>query len=130
MYWFACYSISGTIVGGCLINDQKNLEGRSPIRNAWIASMGWVLGIPRISTNIAPGYVKHNGVRATSTRGAQREVVRGERVQMLSSGCHFDAGPSDDLAELFLQDKTFARVVGSGGGPSDNQVSIVSKGEV
>ncbi|RWV90358.1 hypothetical protein GW17_00047447 [Ensete ventricosum] len=60
---------------------------------------------------------QHNGVRAMSTRGAQHSVVRGWHVQMLDLGCHFDAGLSSDLVELFLQDKTFARVVGPRGGP-------------
>ncbi|RWW03645.1 hypothetical protein GW17_00033174 [Ensete ventricosum] len=46
---------------------------------------------------------------------------------MLSSGCHFD--PSD-LAELFLQDKTFAWVVDSREGPYDDQVRVISNGEV
>ncbi|RRT48111.1 hypothetical protein B296_00043883 [Ensete ventricosum] len=36
---------------------------------------------------------------------------------MLDLGCHFDAGLSSDLVELFLQDKTFAQVVGPQGGP-------------
>ncbi|RWW12019.1 hypothetical protein GW17_00024336 [Ensete ventricosum] len=49
MYWFACCNISGTIVDGYSISDQKNQEGRSPIKNAWIASEGLALGIARIS---------------------------------------------------------------------------------
>ncbi|RWW40632.1 hypothetical protein BHE74_00053936 [Ensete ventricosum] len=36
---------------------------------------------------------------------------------MLDLGCHFDVGLSSDLVELFLQDKTFAQVVGPQGGP-------------
>ncbi|RWW84466.1 hypothetical protein BHE74_00006925 [Ensete ventricosum] len=48
MYWFACCNISGTIVDGYSISDQKNQEGRSPIKNAWIASEGLALGIARI----------------------------------------------------------------------------------
>ncbi|RZR97926.1 hypothetical protein BHM03_00027205 [Ensete ventricosum] len=36
------------IVGSHSINDQKNLEGRSPIRNAWITREGYASGTPRI----------------------------------------------------------------------------------
>ncbi|RWW66297.1 hypothetical protein BHE74_00026351 [Ensete ventricosum] len=54
----------------------------------------------------------HNGVQATSTRGAQ---CRKFEVGMCGcSSCDFDADPSN-LAELFLQDKTFSRVLGSQG---------------
>ncbi|RWW25029.1 hypothetical protein GW17_00010656 [Ensete ventricosum] len=33
-YWCAHYSISGTVMGGRSISDQKNLDGLSPIKNA------------------------------------------------------------------------------------------------
>ncbi|RRT72335.1 hypothetical protein B296_00034658 [Ensete ventricosum] len=55
MYWFVCCSISSIIVGGCSINDYKNLVGRSPIRNAWIASEGSrdaVVGLKRELTKM------------------------------------------------------------------------------
>ncbi|RRT48413.1 hypothetical protein B296_00015467 [Ensete ventricosum] len=68
----------------------------------------------------------HNGVQAVSTRGAPRwqsEVGVSE-----CSDCDFDASLSN-LAGLFLQDKT-SWVMGSRGGPSDDQVRIISKGEV
>ncbi|RRT69527.1 hypothetical protein B296_00008974 [Ensete ventricosum] len=58
------------------------------------------------------------------------QAVRSQRVLMLGSGCHFNAGSSADLAELSLQDKTFTWVVDSQGGPFDDQVRVVSKGEV
>ncbi|RRT69914.1 hypothetical protein B296_00015907 [Ensete ventricosum] len=44
-------------------------------------------------------------------------------MRMLGSGCHFGAGLSSDLVEMFLQDKTFARVVGPRGAGSGRLVS-------
>ncbi|RWV79462.1 hypothetical protein GW17_00059404, partial [Ensete ventricosum] len=69
---------------------------------------------------------RHNEVRAASTRGTPR--WQSEVSVCGCPGCDFDTGPFN-LAELFLQDKT-SRVVGSRGGPSDDQVRIDSKGEV
>ncbi|RWW79628.1 hypothetical protein BHE74_00012074 [Ensete ventricosum] len=54
MYWFARCSISRTIVGGRSTSNQKNLKGRSPIKNAWITKEGCVSGTPRISTANRP----------------------------------------------------------------------------
>ncbi|RWW40029.1 hypothetical protein BHE74_00054586 [Ensete ventricosum] len=36
------------------------------------------------------------------------QAIRGRRVRMLNSSCHFDVG-SSNLVELFLYDKTFSR---------------------
>ncbi|RRT64594.1 hypothetical protein B296_00016280 [Ensete ventricosum] len=47
MYLCARCSILGTITGDRSINDQKNLDGLSPIRNAWMAREGWMVGTPR-----------------------------------------------------------------------------------
>ncbi|RWW01606.1 hypothetical protein GW17_00035341 [Ensete ventricosum] len=65
----------------------------------------------------------YNGVRAASTRGAPcwQSEVGGCRC----SGCDFDAGLSN-LVGLLLQDKT-SQVVGSRGGPSDDQVRVDRK---
>ncbi|RRT48152.1 hypothetical protein B296_00024927 [Ensete ventricosum] len=46
MYWCACCSISGSIAGDHSISDQKNLDGLSPVKNAWMARDGWRSGIP------------------------------------------------------------------------------------
>ncbi|RWW28168.1 hypothetical protein GW17_00007374 [Ensete ventricosum] len=46
MYWCARCSISGRVVGGRSISDQKNLDGLSPVKNAWMARDGWRSGIP------------------------------------------------------------------------------------
>ncbi|RWV91356.1 hypothetical protein GW17_00046364 [Ensete ventricosum] len=54
MYWSARCSISGTVVGDRSISNQKNLEGRSPIRNVGIANKGWASSIPRISVANRP----------------------------------------------------------------------------
>ncbi|RRT54882.1 hypothetical protein B296_00023037 [Ensete ventricosum] len=54
MYWFAYYSISGTIVSGHSTNDQKNLEGRNSIKNACIAVEGCVSSTPRIPAKKRP----------------------------------------------------------------------------
>ncbi|RWW59316.1 hypothetical protein BHE74_00033759 [Ensete ventricosum] len=54
MYWFARCSISGIVVGGRSISDQKNLEGRSPTKNAWITKEGCASGTPRISAAKRP----------------------------------------------------------------------------
>ncbi|RWW65115.1 hypothetical protein BHE74_00027599 [Ensete ventricosum] len=67
----------------------------------------------------------HNEVQVASIRGAPRwqsEVGVSECF-----GCNFDTGLSN-LTGLFLQDKS-SRVVGSQGGPSDDQVRVGSKGE-
>ncbi|RRT44744.1 hypothetical protein B296_00055582 [Ensete ventricosum] len=69
----------------------------------------------------------HNGVQAASTRGAG---CRQFEVSVCGcSSCHFDAVPSN-IVELFLQDNAFSRVVGSRGGPSDDQVTTIVKGDV
>ncbi|RRT84783.1 hypothetical protein B296_00002412 [Ensete ventricosum] len=47
--WF----ISCTVDGGRSIKDQKNQEGRSAIKNAWIASNGCALSIPRTRLRIS-----------------------------------------------------------------------------
>ncbi|RZS18473.1 hypothetical protein BHM03_00050747 [Ensete ventricosum] len=39
-------SISGRVVGSRSINDQKNLDGLSPVKNAWMARDRWRSGIP------------------------------------------------------------------------------------
>ncbi|RZS22343.1 hypothetical protein BHM03_00055097, partial [Ensete ventricosum] len=39
-------SISGSIAGYRSISDQKNLDGLSPVKNAWMARDGWRSGIP------------------------------------------------------------------------------------
>ncbi|RZS27914.1 hypothetical protein BHM03_00061454 [Ensete ventricosum] len=54
MYWSARCSISGTVVGDRSISNQKNLEGRSPIRNDRIANEGWASSIPQISAANRP----------------------------------------------------------------------------
>ncbi|RRT69695.1 hypothetical protein B296_00033594 [Ensete ventricosum] len=41
MYWCARCSISGRVAGGRSINDQKKLDGLSPVKNAWMARDGW-----------------------------------------------------------------------------------------
>ncbi|RZS21744.1 hypothetical protein BHM03_00054418 [Ensete ventricosum] len=68
----------------------------------------------------------HNGVRAISTRDDPRwqSDVDGCRC----SDCDFNAG-LPNLVGLFLQNKTF-RMVGSRGGPSDDQVRVDRKDEV
>ncbi|RWW52893.1 hypothetical protein BHE74_00040672 [Ensete ventricosum] len=68
----------------------------------------------------------HNGVQAASTRGAPR--WQSEVGVCRCSDCDFDAG-LPNLVGLFLQDNT-SQVVGSHGGPSDNQVRVDRKGEV
>ncbi|RZR95148.1 hypothetical protein BHM03_00023980 [Ensete ventricosum] len=68
----------------------------------------------------------HNGVRAASTRDAPR--WQSEVGVCRCSDCDFDVG-LPNLVRLFLQDKT-SQVVGSHGGPSDNQVRVDRKGEV
>ncbi|RZR88670.1 hypothetical protein BHM03_00016289 [Ensete ventricosum] len=40
MYWCAHCSNSGRVVGGCSISDQKNLDGLSPVKNAWMTRDG------------------------------------------------------------------------------------------
>ncbi|RZS26086.1 hypothetical protein BHM03_00059377 [Ensete ventricosum] len=47
MYWCSRYSISGTVTGDRSINDQKNLDGLSPIKNAWMAREGWTSRTPQ-----------------------------------------------------------------------------------
>ncbi|RWW38063.1 hypothetical protein BHE74_00056736 [Ensete ventricosum] len=56
-------------------------------------------------------------------------VGSSRHVRMLDWGCHFNAG-SSNLAKLFLQDETFSQVMGLRGDPSDDQIGVVSKGEV
>ncbi|RWV77419.1 hypothetical protein GW17_00061755, partial [Ensete ventricosum] len=68
----------------------------------------------------------HNGVRTASTRDTPR--WQSEVDGYGCSGCNFDAGLST-LARLFLQDNN-SRVMGSRGGPSDDQVRVDRKGEV
>ncbi|RWW67634.1 hypothetical protein BHE74_00024902 [Ensete ventricosum] len=68
----------------------------------------------------------HNGVRATSTRSALH--WQSEVGVCQCSNYDFDAD-LPNLVGLFLQDKT-SRVVGSRGGPSDDQVKVDRKGEV
>ncbi|RRT41131.1 hypothetical protein B296_00025778 [Ensete ventricosum] len=46
MYWCARCSISGRVADGRSISDQKNLDGLSPVKNAWMARDGWRSGIP------------------------------------------------------------------------------------
>ncbi|RZR94546.1 hypothetical protein BHM03_00023242 [Ensete ventricosum] len=36
----------GRVTGGRSINDQKNLDGLSPVKNAWMVRDGWMSGIP------------------------------------------------------------------------------------
>ncbi|RRT45794.1 hypothetical protein B296_00054880 [Ensete ventricosum] len=60
MKWFALYIISSIVVRGFSTSDQNNLEGRIPIRNAWITKEGCVSGTAQISvanrlTNWASG---------------------------------------------------------------------------
>ncbi|RRT70094.1 hypothetical protein B296_00023084 [Ensete ventricosum] len=60
MKWFTLYIISGTVVWGFSTSDQNSLEGRIPIRNAWIIKEGCTSGTARISvvnrlTNSASG---------------------------------------------------------------------------
>ncbi|RRT39115.1 hypothetical protein B296_00038044 [Ensete ventricosum] len=45
IYCCARCSISGRVVGGRSISDQKNLDGLSPVKNAWMARDGWRSGI-------------------------------------------------------------------------------------
>ncbi|RZS22210.1 hypothetical protein BHM03_00054938 [Ensete ventricosum] len=54
--------------------------------------------------------------RALHCRTGQRSA-HGQRIAivMLGSDCHFSVGLPSDLVELFLQDKTFVRVVGPQG---------------
>ncbi|RRT31860.1 hypothetical protein B296_00047457 [Ensete ventricosum] len=46
VYWCARCSISGRVVGGRSISDQKNLDGLSPVKNAWMTRDEWRSGIP------------------------------------------------------------------------------------
>ncbi|RRT32374.1 hypothetical protein B296_00055094, partial [Ensete ventricosum] len=46
MYWCAHCSISGRVVGGRSTSDQKNLDGLSHVKNAWMARDGWKSRIP------------------------------------------------------------------------------------
>ncbi|RWV87143.1 hypothetical protein GW17_00050894 [Ensete ventricosum] len=49
MKWFALCIISGTVVGGHLTKDQNSLDGRIPIRKAWIIKEGSASGIACVS---------------------------------------------------------------------------------
>ncbi|RWW45541.1 hypothetical protein BHE74_00048609 [Ensete ventricosum] len=44
MYWCAHFSISDIVSGGHSINDQKNLDGLSLIKNVWMVREGWTSG--------------------------------------------------------------------------------------
>ncbi|RZR71362.1 hypothetical protein BHM03_00004840 [Ensete ventricosum] len=49
MKWFALYIISGIVVGGFSTKDQNSLDGRIPIKKAWITKEGYASGIARVS---------------------------------------------------------------------------------
>ncbi|RWW16460.1 hypothetical protein GW17_00019660 [Ensete ventricosum] len=49
MKWFALYIFSGTVVGGFSTKDQNSLDGRIPIKKAWITKEGYASGIARVS---------------------------------------------------------------------------------
>ncbi|RWW88785.1 hypothetical protein BHE74_00002321 [Ensete ventricosum] len=60
MKWFSLCIISGTMVGGFSTKDQNSLDGRMPIRKAWMTKEGCASGIARDSvanllTNCARG---------------------------------------------------------------------------
>ncbi|RZR91525.1 hypothetical protein BHM03_00019645 [Ensete ventricosum] len=85
----------------------------------------WVWEAPNVVSPPPHPVGPHNEVQVASTRGAPRWQSEVGVSECFS--CNFDTGLSN-LTGLFLQDKS-SRVVGSQGGPSNDQVRVGSKGE-
>ncbi|RRT68947.1 hypothetical protein B296_00035842 [Ensete ventricosum] len=88
MYWLALYSISGTVAGGRSTNDKKNLEGRRPIRKAWITNEGCASSL---------------GPRCRGLVGWQRPPPRGTLYSRCYTGALATLGPpssTENIARL------------------------------
>ncbi|RRT33424.1 hypothetical protein B296_00051994, partial [Ensete ventricosum] len=78
-YWLALCSISGTIVGGRSMSDQKRREGLISIMNAWITNDGCVSGMTLISFVKWARYELRAHLSSISSRGGMRLLVSVER---------------------------------------------------
>ncbi|RRT81926.1 hypothetical protein B296_00000225 [Ensete ventricosum] len=80
MYWCAHCSISGRVIGGRSISDQKNLDGLSPVKNVWMAMDGWRSGIPwTYDVNHPTNWERGSSLLGPSP-GGRPWLVSGERL--------------------------------------------------
>ncbi|RZS03293.1 hypothetical protein BHM03_00033460 [Ensete ventricosum] len=109
MYWCARCSILGRVVGGRSISDQKNLDGLSLVKNAWMARDGWRSGIPwtcdrcrsikcRSRSRSVPDYRSDFVIGLASGSGKLRGLRRPEAVAALPRAGPPGSGP---LVTLF-----------------------------
>ncbi|RZR89508.1 hypothetical protein BHM03_00017239 [Ensete ventricosum] len=82
MKWFALCVISGTVVGGFSTKDQNSLDGRMPIKKAWITKEGCASGIARDSmANLLTNWARGSSLpwampRSEAAVGFGQELVR------------------------------------------------------
>ncbi|RWW46314.1 hypothetical protein BHE74_00047764 [Ensete ventricosum] len=118
-----------TVKFGCQCRAVARTQPSESLCATHSSSLACPRGASRAKAVVSPPPClvdSHNGVRTASTRDTPR--WQSEVDGYGCSGCNFDAGLST-LARLFLQDNN-SRVMGSRGGPSDDQVRVDRKGEV
>ncbi|RWW83472.1 hypothetical protein BHE74_00008018 [Ensete ventricosum] len=126
-YWFACCNISGTVDDGRSINDQTNMEGWSPIKNALITSEGWASGISRSSAanrlmNRASGSsLPCVRPRSDAAVGLERELTR--KLSSNSFARESKEEMDDGLSRLYHIRVGPLRVVGKAWHISESEVS-------